>query len=313
MNKLIYLAAFVWLLLFSSFRNGTPPESENPFVIVLGIAQDAGYPHAGCSKECCKRFYEGKEPKHLVSCLAVIDPVSHQRFLFDCTPDFPAQLHLLDSIYPAEKMMDGIFLTHAHIGHYSGLMYVGRESMNTKNIRVFAMPEMKAFLQNNGPWSLLVQLQNIELQPLKADSSIRLNERISVTPFLVPHRHEFSETVGYKISLEKKSIIFIPDIDKWSSWNHDLVQLVKENDALFLDGTFFHDGEIAGRNMSEIPHPFMEETMKLLENLPANEKSKIHFIHLNHTNPALINGSDAQRAVERSGFSVAKELEKFEW
>jgi pyrroloquinoline quinone biosynthesis protein B len=312
MNKLILIAALLCLFLFSSFYNPKQSERENPFVIVLGIAQDAGYPHAGCSKECCKRFYDGKEQKHFVSCLAVVDPVSHERFLFDCTPDFPAQLHLLDSIYPAGKVMDGIFITHAHIGHYSGLMCLGRESMNTKNIQVFAMPEMKTFLQNNGPWSLLVQLQNIELKALKADSAIRLNERISVTPFIVPHRHEFSETVGYKISTGKKSIIFIPDIDKWSTWNHNLVELVKDNDVLFLDGTFFHDGEIAGRNMSEIPHPFMQETMKQLENLPASEKSKIHFIHLNHTNPALINGSDAQQEVEHYGFSVAKELAEFE-
>ncbi|HUM48194.1 MAG TPA: MBL fold metallo-hydrolase, partial [Chitinophagales bacterium] len=279
----------------------------DPFIVVLGIAQDAGYPHIGCTKECCQRFYDGKEKKHFVSSLAIVDPASGQRFLFDCTPDFPAQVHLLDSLSPPGKTIDGIFLTHAHIGHYTGLMYLGRESMNASSVKVYTMPEMHLFLQNNGPWSLLVQLQNIELHKMKADSVIRLNESISVTPFLVPHRHEFTETVGYKISIGKKSVIFIPDIDKWNKWDSDILQLVKENDLLFIDGTFFRDGEIAGRNMSAIPHPFIEESMKLFDHLPAAEKAKIHFIHLNHTNPALIKGSDAQHEIEQKGFHVAKE------
>src|ERR1051326_1128343 len=111
MKKIISAAAIFSLLLFTSFHSAQQTGMNDPFVVVLGIAQDGGYPQAGCDKECCKRYYDGKEKKHYVSCIAVVDPVSHERFLFDCTPDFPAQLHLLDSIYPSEKVMDGIFLT----------------------------------------------------------------------------------------------------------------------------------------------------------------------------------------------------------
>ncbi|MBK9732842.1 MAG: MBL fold metallo-hydrolase [Chitinophagaceae bacterium] len=304
---LIQLICFAFLLSLSSCQHAAESTQSNPFIVILGNAQDGGYPHINCKKECCKKYYSGAEEKHFVSCIAVMDPVSNQRFLFDCTPDFPAQLHLLDSIASTENMIDGIFLTHAHIGHYTGLMYLGRESMNATNVKVYAMPEMNSFLQTNGPWSLLVQLKNIALHKLKADSTIHLNERITVTPFLVPHRHEFTETAGYKIQLQNKSVIFIPDIDKWATWNHDILQLIKENDLLLLDGTFFHDGEIAGRNMNEIPHPFIEESMKLFENLSKEEKSKIYFIHLNHTNPALINNSQAQKEVEQSGFHVARQ------
>jgi len=304
---LLLLIAFI-----SSCHSSIQKEMTNPFVVVLGTAQDGGYPHVGCSKECCERYYEGKEKKHFVSCIAIVDPVSHERFLFDCTPDFPLQLHLLDSIYPSEKMIDGIFLTHAHIGHYTGLMYLGRESMNAEQVKVYAMPEMNQFLQKNGPWSLLVELQNIQLISLKADSAIRLNERISVQSFLVPHRHEFTETVGYRVSTPDKSVIFIPDIDKWEKWDQDIVAMVRENDLLFLDGTFFRNDEIANRNMSEIPHPFIEESMKLFENLSATEKTKIHFIHLNHTNPALIIGGDAQKEIESNGFHIAIERELIE-
>src|SRR4030095_4756278 len=70
-------------LLFFSFDYALKSEVKSPFIVVLGTAQDGGYPHAGCHKECCRQFYEGKEEKHFVSSIAVIDPVSNERFLFD--------------------------------------------------------------------------------------------------------------------------------------------------------------------------------------------------------------------------------------
>ncbi len=304
-TRLLFIAVII--LQFTAAVFSAHSQSRNPYLIVLGTAQDGGYPHSGCNKECCRKYYGGKEPKHLVSCLAIIDPISGERFLFDCTPDFPAQLHLLDSILPSSKVMDGIFLTHAHIGHYTGLMYLGREAMNTKDVKVYAMPDMQHFLRTNGPWSLLVQLNNIRLIPLAADSTITLNERISVTPFSVPHRHEFTQAVGYRISAAGKSVIFIPDIDKWQQWRTDVVKLIKDNDFLFLDGTFYDENEVPGRDMSAIPHPFIMESMQLFSSLSKEEKSKVYFIHLNHTNPAILAGSDAQQQIEKKGFNVARE------
>ena len=303
--KPLFLICAPLLLLLAPSINSKEAESPPPYLIILGNAQDAGYPHIACEKSCCRLYYEGKEPKHFVSSIAVIDPVSGERFVFDCTPDFPAQLHLLDSLLQIAKMPDGIFLTHAHIGHYTGLMYLGRESMNANAVKVYTMPEMKLFLEQNGPWSQLVQLKNIAVQSMQADVAIKLNERITVTPFLVPHRHEFTETVGFRIALPGKSIVFIPDIDKWSKWDRDILQLVAENDVLLLDGTFFDEGELGGRNMSDIPHPFIRESMQLFEHLSASQKSKIHFIHLNHSNPALIAGSDAWNEIHKRGFQVA--------
>ena len=304
MKTLLLICAPLLLLLAPSI-NSKETESPPPYLIILGNSQDAGYPHIACEKTCCRLYYEGKEPKHFVSSIAVIDPVSGERFVFDCTPDFPTQLHLMDNLLQIPKMPDGIFLTHAHIGHYTGLMYLGRESMNANAVEVYAMPEMKLFLEQNGPWSQLVQLKNINIQSMQADAAIKLNERITVTPFLVPHRHEFTETVGFRIALPGKSIVFIPDIDKWSKWDRDILQLVAENDVLLLDGTFFDEGELGGRSMGDIPHPFIRESMQLFEQLSASQKSKIHFIHLNHSNPALIPGSDAWNEIHKRGFQVA--------
>jgi len=287
--------------LFTSFQ----PADKAPFLIVLGIAQDAGYPQIGCDKDCCKKYWDKKIARQKVSCLALFDPETGQKWIFDATPDLAEQLHEADK--HQKGSLSGIFLTHAHIGHYTGLMYLGREAFNAKEIPVYAMPRMYDYLKSNGPWSQLVSIKNIELKKLMADSVIKLTNKISVTPLLVPHRDEFSETVGYSIKASNKSILFIPDIDKWQKWNRNIKVLVKQHDYLFLDGTFYTDGELPGRNMSEVPHPFVQESIELFKNLSSNEKQKIWFIHFNHTNPLIDQSSNEYKEVKSKGFNVAVE------
>lgn len=281
--------------------------AQNPYMMVLGVAQDGGFPQANCQKECCKAVFAQKVAKQFVSCIAVIDPISKDKWVFDATPDFTQQLHLLNQENGEGKI--SIFLTHAHIGHYTGLIYLGREAMGANKIKVYSMPKMKNFIEKNGPWSQLAALQNIDLQPIKEDSVIVLNERISVQAFKVPHRDELSETVGYKIFTTNRSLIFIPDIDKWQKWNQSLEEMIKLVDYAFLDGTFYKDGEI-NRPMSEVPHPFVTETMDLLKSLPANEKAKVHFIHFNHTNPVMNSKSLENKEVKLKGFKVAFQGQK---
>ncbi|HLO45403.1 MAG TPA: MBL fold metallo-hydrolase [Leadbetterella sp.] len=298
------------IIIFFVFAN-QEVSAQKPYVLVLGTAQDGGFPQAGCKKECCKSVWENKIPHQGVSSLALIDPISKQKWIFDATPDFPEQLHLLNKHTGGSTPVDGVFLTHAHIGHYTGLMHLGREVMGSSKVKVFAMPIMKDFLENNGPWSQLVSIQNIEIRKIEEAEVIVLNERIKVVPFRVPHRDEFSETVGYKIITNDKSLIFIPDIDKWQKWDKNLVDVVKENDVLVLDGTFYKDGEIA-RPMSEVPHPFITETVELLSNLPKYEKNKVKFIHLNHTNPILQTHSKERKDLKMKGFAWVETGQKIE-
>jgi pyrroloquinoline quinone biosynthesis protein B len=280
-------------------------ENDNPYIVILGISQDAGYPQIGCDKECCKTYWDKRIEKQKVSCLALFDPGTNQKWIFDATPDFTEQMHEADKIQKGN--LSGIFLTHAHIGHYTGLIYLGREALNAKEIPVYAMPRMHDYLKSNGPWSQLLTLNNIKLLKLKADSSINLTDKISVTPILVPHRDEFSETVGYSIKTGSKSVLFIPDIDKWQKWDKDIKQLVKQHDHLFLDGTFYKDGELPGRNMSEVPHPFVQESIELFKDMSSVEKHKIWFIHFNHSNPLIDKSSNEYKDVKNKGFNVAIE------
>lgn len=287
--------------LFTSFQFA----EENSFLVILGIAQDAGYPQIGCNKDCCKKYWDKKIPGQKVSCIALFDPVTNQKWIFDATPDFSAQLYEADKFQTGN--VSGIFLTHAHMGHYTGVMYLGREAMNAKEIPVYAMPRMHDFIEKNGPWNQLVSLKNIQLKMLKADSAIKLTDKISVTPILVPHRDEFSETVGFSINTGSKSVLFVPDIDKWQKWDRDIKQTVKKYDYLFLDGTFYKEGELLGRSMNEIPHPFIQESISLFDDLPGAEKKKVWFIHFNHTNPLLDNSSSEYKEVKNRGYNVAVE------
>ena len=192
-------------------------------LVVLGTIQDAGSPHIACKKACCENLFETPNPLRKIVSLGVIDPQNNKSFLFEATPDITSQVKKLKQFSNSEsELPDGIFLSHAHIGHYTGLMYLGKEATNANQVPVYAMPRMKKFLENNGPWSQLVSTNNIAIQEIENQKLIELASNIKVIPFTVPHRDEFSETVGFKIIGPKKSVLFIPDIDKWEKWETDI-------------------------------------------------------------------------------------------
>lgn len=292
------------LLCIPATSNAAP----DVYLQVVGIAQDAGYPQTNCFQPHCMRAWENRDLRRMASSIAVVDDTSKTKYLFDATPDMREQLYQLHKSAPdGEYSLAGVFLTHAHMGHYTGLMHFGREAVGAKDIPVYAMPLMTEYLSNNGPWDQLVRLQNIQLMSLTDGKSVTLNEHLVVTPFKVPHRHEYSETVGYRIDGPNKSAIFIPDIDKWQDWRTDIRSVIRSVDYALLDATFFADGELKGRDMSVIKHPYVTESMDLFADLTDKEKSRVIFIHMNHTNPLLIDGSPEQAQVERRGFRFARE------
>ncbi|CAI8436561.1 MAG: Coenzyme PQQ synthesis protein B [Flavobacterium sp. SCGC AAA160-P02] len=281
------------------------------YITILGTAQDGGFPHIGCQKECCDNYYDGILPKQKVVSLGLIDKESNLKFLFEATPDISTQLADLEKNHlKTSSIIDGVFITHAHMGHYAGLLYFGIEALGKKDIPVYVMPKMKEFLLNNGPWNQLIDLQNIVCSDLQKDSTIVVSNSLKVTPFIVPHRDEFSETVGYKIEGKNKSSLFIPDINKWNLWDKNIVEEVTKVDYAFIDATFYKDGEI-NRPMSEIPHPFIEETVELFKDETIQTKNKVIFIHFNHTNPALQTNSKERKDLELLGFRFATEGDIF--
>lgn len=273
--------------------------------LVLGVAQDGGFPHIGCEARPCQRARREPAQGRRVACLGLIDEQSGQRFLIDATPDLPAQLEALNAgrvLRERARPVDGILLTHAHVGHYAGLMYLGREALGARGVPVYASPRMCRFLRENGPWSQLVALRQIELVELEPGRELRLSEGLRVTPFVVPHRDEFSDTLGYRVAGPRRSLLYIPDIDKWERWDRRIEELVRDADVALLDGTFESPSELPGRGLAEIPHPLVSETLARLGAL----RERLLLIHLNHSN-RLLWDAGARRALERTGARVARE------
>jgi len=301
------------LIFIAAFLNGHySSEAAEVSVVVLGTIQDAGSPHIACRRECCISLHNTPDANRLIVSLGVIDDAADKTYLFEATPDITRQLEVLQSVSGKQSAVpDGIFLTHAHIGHYTGLMFLGREALGAKAASVYAMPRMQSFIENNGPWNQLVTLNNIQLVGLAEDRPVQLSENLTVTPIRVPHRDEYSETVGFRIEGPTKSLLFIPDIDKWSKWDKNVVDEIANVDFALIDGSFFSAEELGYRDMGEIPHPSVRESMDELHELSRRERSKVYFIHLNHTNPLLDRGSDAFLETTANGFKVASFLDQF--
>ena len=298
----LYLLILIFFIPLSVFNQTKP----NFSLKILGVVQDGGLPHLGSNKLCCENY----EKRKYVTSIMLINNENNESYLFDASPDINEQLNFMgDRI---NNDLKGIFLTHAHIGHYTGLMYFGREALNSKSINVYAMPRMKKFLENNGPWSQLVSLKNISIKEINNNSKFSIDPNVIIQPIEVPHRAEFSETVGYKIYGPNKTALFIPDIDKWYLWETSIVNEIMKVDYALIDATFYNSKEINYRDISEIPHPFVIESMELFDELDTKEKNKIYFIHLNHTNPLLDKNSDEYKFVRSKGYNIAEEGIKLE-
>ncbi|MBL7822682.1 MAG: MBL fold metallo-hydrolase [Saprospiraceae bacterium] len=298
--------------IFSTNKPNSPIKSL--YLIILGTTQDAGSPQSGCKKDCCKNLYLHPDPTRKVVSLGLVDPLNEKKYLFEATPDFTSQLWYLESHDKHSKtnVPDGIFISHAHIGHYTGLMYLGKESMNTKKVKVYAMPILSDFFIKNGPWNQLVEQGNIQVEIMQNKVSIKLENNLTIHPIQVPHRDEYSETVGFIIQGPQKKALFVPDIDKWQKWDENIKKLIRQMDFVFIDGTFYDAAEINHRNVDEIPHPFITESMKIFADLSSMDKSKVYFIHFNHTNPLLNINSNEAKQVLKNGYKIAQFNQIFE-
>ena len=327
LTRLVALCVSTFLIMDESASEFAYLNTTPPVIHVLGTVQDGGSPHIGCDRICCRNLFLRPATDRQVVSLGLIDTDNGKSFLFEATPDLPAQWHHLQKLAGGKmKWPDGIFLTHAHMGHYSGLMHLGREALGSQGVPVYAMPRMQDYLSTNGPWSQLVAYNNIVLRPLQHNVAVSLSRniaprkiapnnitsndnksKVTVTPFLVPHRDEFSETVGYLIAGANKSALFIPDINKWSIWETDIAEIIQTVDYALLDATFFGDGELPGRDMSKVPHPLVTETMEALAGLSAEHRNKLWFIHMNHTKPLLDRNSQQATILRSAAFNIALE------
>jgi len=292
-----------------------PP--AGPVVRVLGTVQDGGLPHAACYCDRCERARRDPSRRRLIASLGVVVPDSGLRFLIDATPDVRPQLDALREAGPAagertgRRPVDGVLLTHAHIGHYLGLAFFGFEAAHTDGVPVFCSAPFAGFLRDNAPWDQLVRLQNIVPREIVEGEPLRLHPELSVDVLRVPHRDEYADTVGFVLRGPRRSLFYVPDTDGWDRWDPPLTEQLAGIDVAILDGTFYSAGELPGRDVASIGHPLIAASMDLLEPLVRSGKLEVYFTHLNHSNPALDDEGEAIRSIRERGFRVAREGQEF--
>lgn len=278
-------------------------EIQQVEVLVLGTAQDGGIPQLGCNCPHCQAAWTDQSQRRLVASLAIVDHNARLFWLVDASPDIVEQVHLLASSYPGFSL-GGILLTHAHTGHYIGLADLGRESWNRESLPVFCTQRMGDFLRLNHPWKQLVDLKNIALSIIEPGQRLQLGSAITVTPILVSHRDELSDTVAFNIEGSTERLVYCPDIDRWEG---QILEAIKEADVALLDGTFYSGDELPGRNASEIPHPCIVDSIEML----SGYETEIQFIHLNHSN-RLLSDDRLIAELEALGFGLGKRGDRWQ-
>ncbi len=269
-------------------------------VLLLGAAQDGGCPHCGCS--CCNCVAAREDPllSELPTSIAIISHTDKRYWLIDATPALPEQLERIEQIAP-DYTFSGVFLTHAHIGHYAGLMFLGKEVMCTQNTPVYVSSLMGKFLKENAPWSQLIDKHNVVLNFIAEREVIRLTSEVSVEAVCVPHRDEFSDTFAFVLHGPARNLLYCPDIDAWEPWQHDLGVFLADIDYALIDGTFFSDKELPQTRLCNIPHPTVRSSCDKLASLG----DRITFIHMNHSNPLYREGME-RKQVLGMGFNIGR-------
>lgn len=267
----------------------------NATVIVLGTAQDGGNPQLGSS---------GRGRPRLVSSMAVVLD-DGTTLLADVTPDVRAQIRHLEGTAPyrhrrSRNAVDHITLTHGHMGHYTGLVQFGREAHNAAAVSTWVTPSMAEYLGSNQPWRALIDGAHLDVRA--GFGPWDLSDGLSLRLVPVPHRAEFTDTVGISINDE---VLFLPDIDSWEAWPAAEEEIGRHRVCL-LDASFASLDEIPGRSLADIPHPLVDDTLERFGHLAADRR--LILTHLNHSNPANDPDSAVSGQIRAAGFEVASDF-----
>src|SRR5262249_19650490 len=120
-----------------------------------------------------------------------------------------------------------------------------------------------------------------------------------------------SDTMAFVLKGPRRTVLFVPDVDAWERTPGLLDELLAGIDVAYVDGTFWDGSELPGRDLTEIRHPLMRDTMQRLAAFARAHPGAVRFVHLNHANPAL-RDPPVQARIAAAGFAVAAQGESVE-
>lgn len=256
---------------------------------LLGTAQDGGIPHLGCQCGACSRARSDTSLQRLTASLKVFNEENGVNYVFDATPDIRFQVE--------DTYIDGIFLGHGELGTITGLLYLGKESINANMVPVYCTGRVRQFLEDNYAFRLLMDRNNIVVNEVHPGDGVEMMGS-TITPVEVVHRYVPTDTNAFRIETENKTLFYMTDIDYWTN---TALQEVKEADVAVIDGTFWSEEEID--RFERVPHPPIQTSIEKLTGVD----TEVYFTHLNHTNPLLDPESEERAEVEDAGFHIAED------
>ena len=285
-------------------------------VVILGTSQDGGRPQVGCQKICCEAAR--KEPDLARFPVALgIKGTDDSFHLVEASREMARQFDIWASTEGFAGVLSSLCLTHAHLGHVDGLGLFGKEVMGVKGLITYCSPAMISLLNKTPAWLELLRQEALLPRPWDAGTSFEPTEKcgFTITPIPVPHRSELTDTHALLVTGPERRLLFLPDIDSWDEVLHGrgLKEWLDEMDVdiALIDGTFWDSDELADRNMDEVPHPTVVDSLERLGRRNPQDP-EIHFLHLNHTNPLHDLGSEQSLEVMHKGWNVCEQGAIFE-
>jgi pyrroloquinoline quinone biosynthesis protein B len=240
----------------------------------------------------------------MASSVAIVDEDGGKAWLIDASPDLPAQLETvkeaLGGVHGSGIPLEAILITHIHMGHYWGLGHLGKEGMMPRGLPVYAPPGVARFLLENSPFKDMVGWGAMEVRTVQPGEAVEMAEGLKVQAERIPHREDFSDTVGWLVEGPRARVLYAPDMDHLED---GLVDMMTGVDVNLVDGTFFYRDEVPGA-MGWVPHPPVEESMVRLRRVVEADR-RVVYTHFNHTNPLCDPRSPEFGKVVSQGLGVA--------
>jgi pyrroloquinoline quinone biosynthesis protein B len=285
--------------------------------IILGSAAGGAFPQWNCRCPVCQLAWAGDDRvKPRTQTSLAVSAADGRWTLINASPDLPAQMRATPALHPREGVrgspIGAVVLTGAEIDQIAGLLSL-RESTP---FVLHATPASHAAVAANAMFGAMGSMTRRAINP---GERFTLAGDIVASLFMVPGKlplylegdapeleTESAANVGIELQSEDARLVFVPGA---AGVTDAMRERFSRADVLLFDGTLFSDDEMirtgtgqkTGRRMGHMPIDGEDGSLRALNEIPARRI----FVHINNTNPVLIDGSPERRKVEAAGWQVA--------
>jgi pyrroloquinoline quinone biosynthesis protein B len=295
-------------------------------IVVLGAAAGGGVPQWNCGCEVCQAARNGRLQRTQASIAISAD--SEHWFLINASPDLRQQLIATPRLHPKAGQLRhspiaGVILTNSEVDAVAGLLSMREGSPFT----IYAHPRVLAILKANNIFNVLSE-NNVRRQPIAIDEAFEpalpdgLPSGIEIMPFAVPGKGAWylegkvhpaggngaGDTLGLRIG-DKASGKHLYFLAACAQATPDLKRRLAGASLIFFDGTVWRDDELiaaglgakTGQAMGHISMSGENGAIAALADLGIDRKI---FLHINNSNPALLQDSAERKTAERAGWQI---------